>query len=173
MFYIKALRDIPFICLTTWYLIPSKVFCEVNPILFISILEHKGDCTTFNDEGKFDRTLTIMYQCHYFLIHLLQKIGITSKHKLFSNLKVLMRLMVLYAKVTQTKCWMTSSMLISKKKICPIAKNFVTVKKIAKVSISILIQMGESVHGRQIRQLKPLLTREYKILVKAALSKVP
>ena len=111
-----------------------------------------------------------MYQHYYFL--LFQKIGITSKHKLFSNLKVLMRLMVLYAKVTQTKCWMTSSMLISKKKICPIAKNFVTVKTSAKVLFSILIQTRESVHGRRISQLKPLLTQELKGPVKAVLSKV-
>ena len=54
----------------------------------------------------------------------------------------------------------------------PIAKDFVTVKKIAKVLISILIQTTENVHGSQIHQLKPLLTREYKILVKAVLSKV-
>ena len=60
----------------------------------------------------------------------------------------------------------------SKEKICPIAKSFVTVKKSAKVLISILIQTRESVHGRRIPQLKLLLTQEYKDPVKAVLSKV-
>ena len=60
----------------------------------------------------------------------------------------------------------------SKKKICPIAKNFVTVKTSAKVLFSILIQTRESVHGRRIPQLKPLLTQELKGPVKAVLSKV-
>ena len=63
-------------------------------------------------------------------------------------------------------------MLNSKKKICPIAKNFVTVKTSAKVLFSILIQTRESVHGRRISQSKPLLTQELKGPVKAVLSKV-
>ena len=167
------MRDIPFNYSTTQFLIPSKVFSELNQILFISILEQQDDCRMFNDEGKLDRysynyVSTLLFSKYL----LLQKIGITSKHKLFSNLKVLMRLMVLYAKVTQTKRWMTSSMFNSKKKICPIAKNFVTVKTIAKVLFSILIQTRESVHGRWIPQLKPLLTQELKGPVKAVLSKV-
>ena len=55
MIYIQALRDIPFNYSTARFLIQSKVFSELNQILFISILEQQADCSMFNDEGKLDR----------------------------------------------------------------------------------------------------------------------